>query len=141
MAKSQRVSLAALIIALIAVPLAISHRTARKNAYALDEAVKQGLEWFYGRLIAENTNAEFFDPEMVGRAARGELDRPNGSFPSFIGIDRISVSAKTIARGSTNEICVVQASKRSRYGLNGAGSVRALTDAEYQNWPHTAVSP
>jgi len=108
----------------------------------MEVAVETGLQRFYGKFASEqsgSTNGATFRPEDLMRALNNELNQPK-FFPSFVKASNVSVPIVGITRGTTNLLCVIQPWQTTKYGIDGAGNYRKVTDAEYQNWPHSVLN-
>jgi hypothetical protein len=137
-----RVLLTTLAVAL-AVLFVLYHQSGRRETWAMELAVETGLQRFYDSLAGERpggVNAgTLFKPEDLTRAVRQELSQPR-FFPSFVKAGGVLVSTVDVARGTTNLLCVVQPWDNGRYGLDGSGAARKVSDSELQRWPHSAAS-
>jgi hypothetical protein len=139
---SQRLFFAGLAAALAAAFLVVYHQSARSDVRAMETALQDGLKRFYDSLPAEQangTNAALFTSQAVSQSLRAEFAQRR-FLPSFARLENTAVSTSQVARGTTNLLCVIQPWKNTRYGLDGGGACRTISDAEFQNWPHSALS-
>jgi hypothetical protein len=138
---SHRVLLACLAVAFLGVGLLFFHQTGPKDSRAIEMAIEEGLIRLYGKVAneqAQGTNGSTFGVEAVTKSLREELGR-HKYFPGFTKADDIWISKVEIAHGTTNLLCVIQPWKNVKYGVDGKGDWRKVSDAEYLNWPHTTL--
>jgi len=108
----------------------------------MEVAVETGLQRFYGKCANEQsggTNGATFMPEDLIRALNAELNQPK-CFPSFIKPSDVSVSTVAIIRGATNLLCVIQPWQTAKYGIDGTGNCRKVSEPEYQSWLHSPLN-
>jgi hypothetical protein len=139
---SPRVFFAGLAAALAAAFLVLYHQSARRDVRAMETALQDGMKRFYASLPTEQasgTNAAMFTSQAVSQSLRAEF--PQRRFlPSFARPEDTAVSTAQVTRGTTNLLCVIQPWKNTRYGLDGGGACRMISDTEFQNWQHSALS-
>ena len=128
--------------ALAAALLALNHRSARKEVRAMETALQDGLKRFYDSLPTEQANGThtaLFTSQAVSQSLRAEFAQ-HRFLPSFARPEDTAVSTAQVARGTTNLLCVIQPWKNTRCGIDGDGACRIISDTEFRNWPHSALS-
>ena len=134
--------LLSLVVAAMVILVVIYHQSGRRDVRAMEVAVETGLERFYGefasKISGETNAAAVFQPDDLMRAARQELSEPK-FLPSFVKVNKVSVSNVGVTRGTTNLLCVVQPWDDARYGLDASGRARKVSETEFQSWPHSAL--
>jgi hypothetical protein len=129
--------------ALLAALVFLYHQSAQKDSRAMELAVEDGLKRFYDSNATNQTlgtNATVFAPDLLARSLQQEFAQRR-FLPSFVLPQDTFVSSVPVPRGTTKLLYVTQPWKSARYGLDGTGRTRTVTDAEFQAWPHIGMSP
>lgn len=122
--------------------LVLYHQNERKESRAVEVAIQSGLQRLYGRLTNDQsraTNAALFAPEDLARVVRDELSQSR-FFPGVVKASDVSVSTIPVARDTTNLLWAIEPWQKTKYGIDGAGGCRRLSDAEYRSWPHLVMA-
>lgn len=139
---SIRMTRAYVVAGVVFAVLLLYHGMARREAFHMQMAVKEGLEQLYATLLMEQargTNLTLFTTDSLSAALIAGLRYPTGRLPGFVRPEDISVSSTGVVRGATNLLCAVRVSKQLRYGLDGTGVSRAVGQTEFRNWGHVAL--
>lgn len=133
-----RVFFICLAVIMFVIVLFLLHQKGSKDTLLLQDAVNNGLMRIYDRLTIELDNNAGYAPEKTTQVLQDELGR-HRVFPGFSDFDEIFIPTKTVTRGTTNLLWVIQPWTDLKYGVDGNGHCRKVGDAEFQNWPHTTL--
>ena len=143
MSPAPRGLLALIAAALLAGLLFVYHQSGRKTARSMELAVEDGLKRFYESNAtnqAVGTNGTVLAPEVLRESLRKEFAHRR-FLPSLVRPEDTFVSSVPVPLGTSNLLlCVTQPWKSAKYGVDGTGQFRMVTDPEFQKWPHTSMS-